>query len=145
MKMEETLGMMVVGVSDWPKWAVYSGISSMLCVLGSFMVPVVYTVFHSHHEVNSKLLNYGLSLSAGSMLCTSLLKMLGATNKEHGVVVFCGFSAGCFISFILNHIVHSYTSQSLIHCAHSNSEDDLHPEYEERRLSDCLLYTSRCV
>lgn len=55
MKMEETLGMMVVGVSDWPKWAVYSGISSMLCVLGSFMVPVVYTVFHSHHEVNSKL------------------------------------------------------------------------------------------
>lgn len=62
--------------------------------------------------------------------------MLGATNKEHGVVVFCGFSAGCFISFILNHIVHSYTSQSLIHCAHSNSEDDLHPEYEERRLSE---------
>ncbi|KAL2710778.1 Zinc-regulated transporter 3 [Kluyveromyces marxianus] len=106
-----------------PKWLLYSMSSSFLCIFGAFMVPIVYSLFRSSEEVNTKLLNYGLSLSAGSMLCTSLLKMLGSTDRDNDTIVFLGFLIGCFISFFLNHIVHSYTSQSLIHCAHSDNDD----------------------
>ncbi|CDO91826.1 unnamed protein product [Kluyveromyces dobzhanskii CBS 2104] len=127
-----------------PKWLLYSVTSSLLCILGSFMVPIVYTLFRSHREVNSKLLNYGLSLSAGSMLCTSLLKMLGSTDGANDKLVFIGFSAGCFGSFLVNYIVHSYTSQSLIHCAHSEEADECVPgNFEDSPLYDTQTHAHR--
>ncbi|CAH02884.1 Zn(2+) transporter ZRT3 [Kluyveromyces lactis] len=134
----------MLGTEHLPKWLLYSATSSFLCILGSFMVPIVYASFSSHREVNTKLLNYGLSLSAGSMLCTSLLKMLGSTEQANSAIVFVGFSAGCLISFILNYIVHSYTSQSLIHCAHSDEGGELISDnFDDSHLYDMQTHAHR--
>lgn len=112
--------------NEYPKWIIYTGISSFLSVLGGLLVPVVFHFSNSKSGIDSRLLNYGLSLSAGSMICTSLYKMLpDASLKEcNKTLIFIGFSIGITLSFILNYLVHSYTSESLIHCAHDNLHTD---------------------
>lgn len=131
----------ILDFHEWPRWALYTIIASMLSILGTFMVPICAALFKSSSSVNSKLLNYGLSLSAGSMLCTSLLKMLGSTDKSNGKLVFLGFLSGCCISFLLNYIVHSYTSQSLIHCSHSGGDDFGTDEYSHKHTGHGILHS----
>ncbi|SCW03163.1 LAFE_0G04346g1_1 [Lachancea fermentati] len=120
---------------EFPRWVVYSSISSLLCIGGSFCVPLISGFCRSSASVNSKLLNYGLSVSAGSMMTTSLYKMLphGAEDKK---MVFLGFLVGTIVSFILNFVVHAYTSESLIHGNHSDSDDDHHSHPNESALLD---------
>ncbi|AMD20358.1 HDL386Wp [Eremothecium sinecaudum] len=99
------------------RWVVYTGISSILCIMGGFMVPIVSHFVPSSLDINTKLLNYGLSTSAGAMLCSSIYIML-PRNEENQIVVFVAFSTGVVMSFVVNYIVHRYTSESVIHCGH---------------------------
>ncbi|SCU96098.1 LAFA_0G04236g1_1 [Lachancea sp. 'fantastica'] len=110
-------------VEDIPRWVIFTAISSLLCVAGSFCVPVVSLFFRKNSGVNSRLLNYGLSLSAGSMMTTSLNKMLPKAEKSERLTVFLGFVFGVMASFLLNFIVHAYTSESLVHCSHGSEGD----------------------
>ncbi|SCU99599.1 LAME_0G04148g1_1 [Lachancea meyersii CBS 8951] len=105
-------------LEDIPRWATFTAISSFLCILGSVCVPLITLFFCKNSTVNSRLLNYGLSLSAGSMMTTSLNKLLPKTEKEERLSVFLGFVAGVTVSFLLNFVVHAYTSESLVHCSH---------------------------
>ncbi|CEP64436.1 Zn(2+) transporter ZRT3 LALA0_S11e04060g [Lachancea lanzarotensis] len=109
-----------------PRWVIFTAISSLLCVAGSLCVPVVSCFFRKSSGVNSRLLNYGLSLSAGSMMTTSLNKMLPKAEKADRLTVFLGFVLGVTASFLLNFIVHAYTSESLVHCSHGEGDTKLH-------------------
>ncbi|SCU87481.1 LADA_0E04258g1_1 [Lachancea dasiensis] len=111
-------------VPDLPRWLIFSAISSFLCILGSCCVPLFSMMFRKRSQMNSRLLNYGLSLSAGSMLATSLYKMLPTMETKHKWKIFLGFVIGVTLSFILNFVVHAYTSESLIHCSHGSDEDE---------------------
>ncbi|KAL6933639.1 uncharacterized protein HGUI_02678 [Hanseniaspora guilliermondii] len=72
---------------------------------------------------SAKLLNYGLSLSAGSMIVTSIYKVLPRSNLHNkNVLISCGWVSGLILSLCLNYIVHHYTNESLIHCAHSEGD-----------------------
>ncbi|CCF59071.1 hypothetical protein KAFR_0G00380 [Kazachstania africana CBS 2517] len=116
--------------SDMPKWLLYSLISSFLCILGSFCVPLLSSFTSKDSRSNTKLLNYGLSLSAGSMITTALYKMLPRTTDENRYTVFCGVVLGISISLGLNYIVHAFASESLIHCAHdANEHSDGHDDH----------------
>ena len=53
------------------------------------------------------------------MITTSLYKMLPRDEKDK-VVVFTGFLLGVVLSFLLNFVVHAYTSESLVHCGHDS-------------------------
>lgn len=78
---------------------------------------------------NVKLLNYGLSVSAGSMIMTSIYKILPKSDKALGdIYISGGWVCGLIISFVLNYIIHAYTSESLVHCAHSHEGDDAEEE-----------------
>ncbi|SCV01676.1 LAMI_0G13014g1_1 [Lachancea mirantina] len=112
---------------ETPRWILYTGMSSLLCVAGALCVPLVSRASTSAATVNTRLLNYGLSLSAGSMLATSLYRML-PHDEKHKKQVFMGFLLGVVVSFILNFIVHAYTNHSLVHCAHGTGihESDGH-------------------
>lgn len=71
----------------------------------------------------AKLLNYGLSLSAGSMIVTSIYKVLPRSDSHNkNVLISCGWISGLILSLCLNYIVHHYTNESLIHCAHSEGD-----------------------
>ena len=109
-----------------PKWAEYSGISSLLCILGALCVPLISVLSKpdSHSNHNTKLVNYGLSLSAGSMLTTALYKMLPTITHDNRYTVFLGVFFGITFSLLLNYIVHAFASQSLIHCAHGDGDAD---------------------
>lgn len=145
-----------------PIWVVYTIISSILCIFGVLLVPLLDTIkkyrlkrkiynnndltdlekdnmlqfLNSDKETeaslrNVKLLNYGLSVSAGSMIMTSIYKILPKSNKVKGdIYISFGWIFGLILSFTLNYIVHHYTSESLVHCAHS------HPESEESSEED---------
>ena len=117
-----------------PKWVTYSAVNSILCILGALCVPLISLLSkpESNSNHNTKLVNYGLSLSAGSMITTSLFKMLPVITHENRFKVFLGVFAGITISLLLNFIVHSFASQSLIHCAHD--EGDEHDDTEHHYL-----------
>ena len=123
-----------------PKWAEYSGISSLLCIFGALCVPLssVLSKPDSHSSHNTKLVNYGLSLSAGSMVTTALYKMLPVINHDNRYVVFFGVFFGIFFSLFLNYIVHAFASQSLIHCAHGEHDDE-HEEHHHHHHSDDIV------
>ncbi|KAL6947258.1 hypothetical protein ACO0QE_002137 [Hanseniaspora vineae] len=129
-----------------PKWLIYTLISSFLCILGVLTVPLIsvgvgnlsrgrksVVQLQTHRDsINARLLNYGLSMSSGSMLITSLYKMLpkirsgssdsGSGSNKYTVTFGCLF--GIVLSLFLNFVVHAYTSESLIHCAHSHDENE---------------------
>ncbi|KAG0663661.1 hypothetical protein C6P45_000761 [Maudiozyma exigua] len=117
-----------------PKWVTYSAVNSVLCILGALCVPLISVLSkpNSNSNHNTKLVNYGLSLSAGSMITTSLYKMLPIITHENRFKVFFGVASGIVISLLLNFIVHSFASQSLIHCAHD--EGDEHNDAEHHQL-----------
>lgn len=122
---------MLVGEITIPRWLLFSMISSLLCILGAFCVPLMSKIFGSKRGSSSLLINYGLSLSAGSMVTTSLYKLLPQVTKENKYRVFFGTLGGVCISLLLNHVVHSYASESLVHCAHGD-----HSENEPRHIQD---------
>lgn len=69
---------------------------------------------------SAELLNYGLSLSAGSMIVTSIYKVLPRSDSQsQNILISCGWLSGLILSLCFNYIVHHYTNESLIHCAHS--------------------------
>lgn len=111
-----------------PRWLVFSLISSLLCICGALCVPVMSAIFkgnkQNHNSSNTKLVNYGLSLSAGSMLTTSLYMMLPTIDRKNRLGVFLGVLSGVCISLLLNYVVHVYASESLVHCAHGDGEED---------------------
>ncbi|KAL6942829.1 hypothetical protein ACO0RG_001793 [Hanseniaspora osmophila] len=128
-----------------PKWLMYTLISSFLCILGVLTVPLISVgvgnwsrgrksavQLQTHRDsINARLLNYGLSMSSGSMLLTSLYKMLpkiksgtGSNAAGNKYVVTFGCLFGVVLSLFLNFVVHAYTSESLIHCAHSHNDDE---------------------
>lgn len=113
-------------IHEIPRWLVFSLISSILCIFGALCVPLMSTIFKSnaqgHSSNNTKLVNYGLSLSAGSMLTTSLYMMLPKMNRNNKAEVFFGVLTGVCISIVLNYVVHVYASESLVHCAHGDGE-----------------------
>ncbi|AEY96860.1 FAEL126Wp [Eremothecium gossypii FDAG1] len=110
-----------VGGFEVARWAVFTTLSAALCVIGGIMVPVVARLCSSQRDVNSRVLNYGLSLSAGAMMCSSMYTMLPRA-KGRAVTEFLGFLSGVGASFVVNELVHRYTSQSLLHCAHEGGE-----------------------
>lgn len=120
-------------VSEMPRWLVFSLISSLLCICGALCVPLMSTIFkgnkQTHSSNNTKLVNYGLSLSAGSMLTTSLNMMLPKIDRTNRLGVFLGVLSGVCISLSLNYVVHVYASESLVHCAHGDGEDDDHDHH----------------
>ena len=107
-----------------PRWLLYTLISSFLCVCGGFCVPLIAYLFHRKHDVNSKLVNYGLSLSSGSMITTALYKMLPRDSNENteSMTVFSGMMIGMVLSLVLNYIVHAFASESMVHCAHDAAD-----------------------
>lgn len=111
-----------------PRWLLFSLISSLLCICGALCVPIMSAIFkgnkQNHTSNNTKLVNYGLSLSAGSMLTTSLYMMLPTIDRNNRLGVFLGVLSGVCISLLLNYVVHVYASESLVHCAHGDGEDE---------------------
>ncbi|QLG73445.1 hypothetical protein HG535_0E05290 [Zygotorulaspora mrakii] len=107
---------------EMPKWLEYSLISSLLCVLGGLCVPLISYCFRTKKDLNTKLVNYGLSLSAGSMLTTALYRMLPSDYSKHSnpVGIFLGLGFGMALSLVLNYVVHACASESLMHCAHDS-------------------------
>ncbi|AGO12233.1 AaceriAEL126Wp [[Ashbya] aceris (nom. inval.)] len=103
------------------RWAVFTMISAILCAMGGILVPIVARLCSSQRDVNSRVLNYGLSLSAGAMMCSSMYTMLPRAEGR-AVTEFVGFLGGVGTSFLVNELVHRYTSQSLLHCAHEGGE-----------------------
>lgn len=124
----------MIYIQESPRWLVFSLISSILCISGALCVPLMSAMFKSNTQSsssnNTKLVNYGLSLSAGSMLTTSLYMMLPKMNKKNKSGVFLGVLTGVCISLILNYIVHVYASESLVHCAHGDEHDEGHTHGE---------------
>ncbi|KTB21895.1 Zinc-regulated transporter 3 [Nakaseomyces glabratus] len=113
------------------RWLLFSLISSLLCILGALFVPIISRYSSKSHENNNtKLVNYGLSLSAGSMMTTALYKMLPAMDPDNRFTVFFGFTFGILISFFLNYVVHAFTSESLIHCAHGDDHSHSHGDHD---------------
>lgn len=102
-----------------PRWLLFSLISSVLCILGALCVPLLSVAFDSKRNSQSKLVNYGLSLSAGSMITTSLYMLLPRIEKSNRFKVFPGLLLGICLSFFLNYLVHAFASESLVHCADS--------------------------
>ena len=72
----------------------------------------------SNNNNNTKLVNYGLSLSAGSMLTTAIYKILPKMTHDNRFSVFFGVTGGILGSMFLNFLVHSFASGSLVHCSH---------------------------
>lgn len=104
---------------ELPHWLLFSLVSSLSCICGGFMVPILSLfVKNKQNQINSKLVNYGLSLSAGSMITTALYKLVpqSTTERSSNVMVFLGVFSGIFIGIILNWFIHIYASESLIHC-----------------------------
>jgi len=127
-----------------PKWVTYSAVNSILCILGAFCVPLISIISgrDSNSSHNTKLVNYGLSLSAGSMVTTALYKMLPVINHENRFIVFFGVLFGISLSLFLNYIVHSFASQSLIHCAHHEDDDGEHNEHHHHHHNDDIIVHS---
>lgn len=109
-----------------PRWLVYSLVSSLLCVVGGLCVPLISFCFRGKKDLNTKLVNYGLSLSAGSMITTALYKMLPSDKKKSSnpYSIFGGLMLGMFLSLVLNYVVHACASESLVHCAHDAGAED---------------------
>ena len=80
-------------------------------------MPLLSVAFDSKRNSQSKLVNYGLSLSAGSMITTSLYMLLPRIEKSNRFKVFPGLLLGICLSFFLNYLVHAFASESLVHCA----------------------------
>lgn len=123
---------------DAPRWLIYSLISTLLFVLGCLIVPLLSVAMGAQtsltgsnatrktnsEQKNAKLINYGLSLSAGSLLTTALYKMLPPMkgSKAEKLQIFGGLLVGICVSLLLNYIVHAFASESLVHCAHGNQD-----------------------
>lgn len=95
---------------------------------------------NSNH--NSKLVNYGLSLSAGSMVTTSLYKMLPVIDKSNRYTVFFGVVFGISFSLFLNYVVHAFASQSLIHCAHNEHDDEHLNNHHHEHSEDIIIHNT---
>ncbi|CAI4044443.1 Zn(2+) transporter ZRT3 SKDI_11G0460 [Saccharomyces kudriavzevii IFO 1802] len=106
-----------------PRWLLFSLISSLLCILGALCVPLLSVAFDSKRNSQSRLVNYGLSLSAGSMITTSLYMLLPRIEKSNRFKVFSGLLLGIWLSFFLNYLVHAFASESLVHCADKSDHD----------------------
>ncbi|GAV56249.1 hypothetical protein ZYGR_0BB00260 [Zygosaccharomyces rouxii] len=109
-----------------PRWLLYTLISSVLCVGGGLCVPLLSYLFNTKSQTSSKLVNYGLSLSSGSMITTALYKMLPRDSNEgtESSTVFCGMLIGMVTSLGLNNLVHAFASESMVHCAHDTGSID---------------------
>lgn len=111
-------------MSDIPKWVTYSLVNSLLCICGGLCVPLISKIFKTRKNINTKLVNYGLSLSAGSMITTSLYKMLPHMDGSNNYHVFFGLLFGILTSLSINYVVHAFASESLVHCAHSDNPEE---------------------
>ncbi|CAR29861.1 ZYRO0G18722p [Zygosaccharomyces rouxii] len=109
-----------------PRWLLYTLISSLLCVGGGLCVPLISCLFNTRSQTSSKLVNYGLSLSSGSMITTALYKMLPRDSDEdtESATVFLGMLIGMVTSLGLNSLVHAFASESMVHCAHDAGSID---------------------
>lgn len=97
-------------------------------------MPIISFLFRTRNNINTKLVNYGLSLSAGSMITTALYKMLPGANSDdqNGWTIFFGVLVGMCLSLLLNYLVHACASESLMHCAHeqvSQAPEGAHDEH----------------
>ncbi|CCK69210.1 Zn(2+) transporter ZRT3 KNAG_0C00970 [Huiozyma naganishii CBS 8797] len=128
-------------LTNTPRWLVFSLISSALCIAGALCVPLMSFLFNGKHHGftgNTKLVNYGLSLSAGSMLTTSLYMMLPKVDETNRYAVFGGVLSGVGVSLMLNYVVHAYASESLVHCAHGEEDE---PEHTHRSRNNSHRHT----
>lgn len=99
--------------------------------------------------MSSKFVNYGLSLSSGSMITTALYKMLPRDSDKdtESLTVFLGMLIGMVLSLALNYVVHAFASESMVHCAHdsgesqSSSEEHSHSHHSEE---ETPLNTQKC-
>lgn len=109
-----------------PRWLLYTLISCLLCVGGGLCVPLLSSLFHTKNQTSSKLVNYGLSLSSGSMITTALYKMLPRDRDENteSLTVFSGMLLGMVMSLALNNLVHLFASESMVHSAHDSNNGD---------------------
>lgn len=112
--------------SPLPRWLLYTIISSVLCIGGGMCVPLLSFLFNTKSQTSSKLVNYGLSLSSGSMITTALYKMLPRDSEEgtKSATIFCGMLIGMITSLGLNNLVHAFASESMVHCAHDTGGMD---------------------
>ncbi|QLQ77958.1 hypothetical protein HG537_0A02050 [Torulaspora globosa] len=129
---------MVVFTEQVPRWLAYSIISSLLCMCGGFCVPLISFIFRNRKNIDAKLVNYGLSLSAGSMITTALYKMLPSSDSEKAnqMSVFLGVLMGMCLSLFLKYVIHARASESLIQCAHDSEPLHHHHHEHEQITSD---------
>lgn len=127
--------------------------SSLACVLGSLVIysDVIWrwlvpsTKFNLNN--NENFLVCSLSLSSGVLLFTSLYKLLpeglvyfkNSTQLKDSprlaqLTVILAYFAGIIICASINAIIHSLTSQSVVHCVHDSApgHHHNHDEYEQQ-------------
>lgn len=145
---------------NFQKWfenqegAILTGLSSLMCLLGCCIVyiDVIYkkvfpNLSRKHKfEINSngKFMISCLSISSGSLLFTALTKMFPKASiyfSEHqklkkmpktlNFILLASFLLGISTFTVLNIIIHRFTSESILHCAHSGTNHHSHHSHSE--------------
>lgn len=133
----------ILQISNDVSGLIYCAASSAACVLGSFIITldVIWRWLfpQSKFDLNNNqyFLICSLSLSAGVLLFTSMYKLLpqGLTYFNNSTllkdspglaqaVLIITYIVGVAICAVINTIIHTFTSKSLVHCAHDSHATD---------------------
>lgn len=122
-----------------------TALSSLMCIIGASIIYldllVKFCKPSSTFDIksNEKFLISGFSVSAGSLIFTSLFKLLPRAQSyfddvedpvsdkiipELNVLVY--FMIGIALCSVLNKFIHYFASESIIHCAHGDEESQTH-------------------
>ncbi|KAH3670270.1 hypothetical protein WICMUC_004923 [Wickerhamomyces mucosus] len=111
-------------------------LSSLMCIFGSFIIfsDDIVRIFNKNSRFNlksnEKFLIFGFSFSSGSLLFTSLYKLLPKSfgyfkevdKNLPNTFVLIYFIIGLIICGVLNKIIHYFTSESIVHCSHDGHD-----------------------
>ncbi|GMM34841.1 Zn(2+) transporter [Saccharomycopsis crataegensis] len=123
--------------------------SSAMCLLGCSIIYVdvlyaaIFPKIAATHKfeisTNGRFLIACLSLSSGSLLLTALAKLLPHASdylnqhsylsnhhKELNFILMSCFFSGIVVFMVLDTVIHKYTSESIIHCAHGDDDGHSH-------------------
>lgn len=111
-------------------------LSSVMCICGASIIylDVLIKLFNPNSSFNIKsnqnFLIMGFSLSCGSLIYTSLYKLLPKAskyfhkvNERPSLLILIFFNCGVLVCFGLNYIIHYFASQSIVHCNHGGDEE----------------------
>lgn len=137
-----------------------TGLSSLMCILGALIIySDLFVKFFNPNSTfdiksNEKFLICGFSLSSGSLLFTSLFKLLpkgleyfdGAVDSgddqnddshesliRPSLSMMIYFFIGIVACELLNYAIHHFTSESIVHCNHGGEDhDESHDDLENQ-------------